>query len=279
MVSEDVVLDRETIVIETSPAWRSSDGSGVARSGGTVRLWLDREQMFVLRYEVDSDGEGSSVLADVIRLDYGIPPIQMVAFTAPADAVELDPTRLDSCRSSSISGTDAIAVPPGYPRPTYVPLGFTVSSASASSGSGCEVTNSDILLRDDGEHDGTPRYIRLRQFVLVSGIPSGLQVGPQIEIQGHKAYVFSNGDTADVVWVSGEIVSHLSSNAVSTEELRRMAESTVDGGRPSSSAPRWDSSTGTTAMTSGVNAGVWIRTPIFSSSASMPATVGAVRVA
>ena len=82
------MLGRNVDIVELRPAWRSSStrtttpgfnddallprtGDDADDAGGVIRVFIDPERMFVMRWEVDNgDGRGSSI-AEITALHYG----------------------------------------------------------------------------------------------------------------------------------------------------------------------------------------------------------------
>lgn len=209
LAGNETLLGRETQVIELGP---------------TARLWVDAERMFVLRWE--DRGSGQFVRAEVTALEYDVrAPDDRFAFTPPPGAQEL-PEQADAVRCSGEGsfGGSSISVPEGFLRPSYVPEGYVVAGTSSESGSDCALIATEVVLRAGPGSDGGP-YVRLQQRMRRDGIPAALRAGDAVSVDGGEAYRLAVDGIERLVWVDGDVVAVLSSDALPFSELLRMAES------------------------------------------------------
>ncbi len=235
---EETVLGRRTQIVEIRPAWSSGSSSaatapsggeqaappveGVASSGGVVRISIDPERMFVMRWAVDGEGGGQSYSAEITALEYGEPIAEtLFAFEPPLGAREISASESGGgCRTTL--GGPGFGVPAGLLRPSYLPAGYGSGGSGAESGAvGCSLVAAWALLEngDDG-------YVLLRQRIRAGGVPSALRTGDPVKVNGRDGYQSEEDGVARLVWADGEIVAQLTSNALSLAELLRIAEST-----------------------------------------------------
>jgi hypothetical protein len=233
---EDTVLGRRVEVIEIRPAWRSSSGSDAARgpsappatagagtetSGGVVRVAIDPERMFIMRWEVDGEGGGASYRVEVVALDYGASvESSRFVFDPPPGASEL-PADEGSCSSSSGPfGGQQVSVPAGFLRPAYVPQGFEQTASASETGSeGCRITAASVLLERDGGG-----YLLLRQRLRFELPDTVLAWGP-VSLDGRDGYHDFGGATRRLAWQQGEVAALLESDVLAIDELIRVANS------------------------------------------------------
>ena len=217
------VLGRDATVIEYGPTWRTSDGSGLQRSGGTGRLWLDAERQFILRHVTDGGDVAQSAEITVTTIEYGRPiPAERVVFVPPPGAREQPTTTSRSCSSSSGgAGQGGIWVPPGFLRPSYLPHGYSTSSSSSESGRDCTTAGMEAVLAAEGGNG----YILLQQSLRAGGIPEALRYGAPVEFDGREAYRQQEEGLTRLVWSDGDIVALLEADALPFEELFRVARS------------------------------------------------------
>lgn len=117
VVGKERVLGVETQVVEFGPTWHSSGGSADAsgnrqtfeESGGSARIWVDVERMFILRYEEDVGDQGRA-RADVVDLKYGARIDDGVFRFEPPPGKTLD------TRPATDNQTPARATPANAPR-------------------------------------------------------------------------------------------------------------------------------------------------------------------
>ena len=235
---EETVLGRRTQIVELRPAWRSGASSaatapsegeeaappvdGAASSGGVVRVLIDPERMFIMRWAVDGEGGGQSYSAEVTALEYGEPIDEVLfAFEPPPDAREVSaPDSGGGCSGMTLGGL-GFGVPASFLRPSYLPSGHGSSASGAESGAdGCGPVATWALLED-----GDGGYVLLRQRVRADGVPAALRTGEAVRVGGHDGFASQDAGVVQLVWAEGEIVAQLTSNALSLEELLRIAES------------------------------------------------------
>jgi outer membrane lipoprotein-sorting protein len=234
---EETVLGRRTQIVEIRPAWRSGSSSaatapaageeaaasteGPESSGGVIRIFIDPERMFIMRWAVDGEGGGQSYSAEITALEYGEPIDEtLFVFEPPPGAREAStPASGGGCRTTL--GGPGFSVPKGFLRPLYVPQGFNSSGSGAQSGAdGCELVATWSLLED-----GDDGYVLLRQRRRPDGIPAALRTGERVKVNGRDGFASQDAGVIQVVWADGEIVAQLTSNALSPAELLLTAQS------------------------------------------------------
>ena len=92
LAGEATLLGRRTQIVELRPS-----------TGVVVRMFVDPERMFILRWAVDGTGGGQSYRAEVTELDYDT-KIDASRFTfdpPPGGAREAEATSVQSCSSAS----------------------------------------------------------------------------------------------------------------------------------------------------------------------------------
>ena len=235
---EEAVLGRRTQIVEIRPAWSSGSSSaatastegekaapsveGAALAGGVVRVFIDPERMFIMRWAVDGEGGGQSYSAGITALEYGEPIDEaLFAFESPPGAREVSASDSGSGCRTALGGL-GFGVPAGFLRPSYLPAGYGSSASGAESGAdGCSLVAAWALMEsvDDG-------YVLLRQRIRAGGVPAALRTGEAVQVSGHDGYRSEEEDgVARLVWFDGEIVAELTSNALPATELLRIAES------------------------------------------------------
>ena len=213
LAGEATLLGRRTQIVELRTAY-----SGVARA------FVDPERMLILRFAVEAARGGQSYHAEVTVLDYGI-EIDAARFTfePPPGAREADAEAAGSCSGASgHSGEASFPVEPGFLQPAYAPAGYRTAGTGSESGAGsCEPVAVWALLEaaDGGS-------ILLRQRLRPGGVPrldgSWEAVGSSLD----DAHSRRCGDgVVALLWRDGDVVALLQADAVSLEELLRIAES------------------------------------------------------
>ncbi|MDA1061612.1 MAG: hypothetical protein O2895_01660 [Chloroflexi bacterium] len=219
------MLGRTVEVVEIRPVWSSVSGgtaSDTSDSGGVIRVFIDAERMFILRWAVDGEGRGQSVVTEVAALEYGadIDPA-LLTFEPPPDAREDADALTNSCSGTGSLGGRGFSTQLGFLYPSYVPAGYRqIASGSEGSGSGCESVSIWSLL--ESEAGG---YLLLRQRTRPGGVPAALRVGQPVDVGGRDGYRASEGGVERLVWADGEAVALLESDTLPFEELLRIAES------------------------------------------------------
>lgn len=219
VVGEETVLGRRTEIVEMRPAWHMASSSGNssgsrdeegAVSGGVVRIFIDPERMFVMRWEVDGEGGGQSYRAEVTRLDYEVPVDEdRFAFTPPAGATERTDDGASCTSSTGLQDAGTIDVPPGFLRPTTLPDGFHATSAgSEGAPNGCDAVAAWALLED-----GTGARILLEQRRRPD-VPSSLRTGSTVELGDGPAFRGRDGAIDD--WYGKRARSSRSSVAMAS---------------------------------------------------------------
>lgn len=232
---EAIVLGRQAEVIEIRPAWTGSSSSGSAASeqttqseetvtsGGVVRVFIDPERMFIMRWATDGGAAGPSSTVEITHLDYDISvDSERLTFDPPSGAranTAVDQPQDCSSRLSAGGGLDA---PAGLLDPAYVPAGFRSGMMSAESGAngGCNSVAAQSLVEND-----SGGFVLLRQRIRPDGVPNSLRSDDGVRINGRDAYPSEDAGITRLVWSSGDVVAELLSNVLPSEELLRIAES------------------------------------------------------
>ncbi len=233
---EDTMLGRRVEIVEIRPAWSSSSESAAAPSegtatstptqssadeaGGVVRVAIDPERMFVMRWEVDGEGGGQSYHAEVVSLDYGASTdASRFAFDPPPDAMEAPDGDDDACSESSTLGGPTVSVPPGFLTPAVIPAGFQSVGSGSESGIGCAIAATWTLLERD-----RPGYLLLRQRTR-HALPDSLLAWEPVPLDGGDGYRDPTGSTERLAWHQGEVAVMLESDVLTLEELIEVANS------------------------------------------------------
>lgn len=231
---QETLLGRETQVIEIRPARTGSRSSGVsvggqttrteetATSGGVIRLSIDPERMFIMRWETDDGGRGHSSTIEVSRLDYDIPiDRERLSFTPPSGARDVTASNPSQSCSGSVTAGAGLSAPGGFLAPSYLPAGFENGASSSESGRGSCNT---VAAQSRVEH-ANGSFILLRQRLRLAGIPPALHSDDTVRINGRDAYQSEVNGITRLVWSEGDVVAELLSDALTAEELLRIAES------------------------------------------------------
>ncbi|MCY3654989.1 MAG: hypothetical protein OXG95_00015 [Chloroflexi bacterium] len=212
LAGEATVLDRQTRIIEVRDP-----------SGSVARAFVDPERMFIMRFAVEAADDGQSYQAEVTALDYGteIDPAWFT-FEPPRGAHEADPEAAGSCSGASgpLSGA-SFPAEPGFLQPAYAPAGYhAVGTGSESGAGGCDPVAVWALLEAEGG-----AQILLRQRLRRGGMPR-LDTSWQPAVAAlDEAYRRLEGGILGLLWRNGDVVALLLADAVSIEELVRIAES------------------------------------------------------
>lgn len=235
---EATVLGRRTQIVEIRPAWRGSSESAVAppagqttqgseTSGGGVRIYIDPDRMFIMRWAVDGEGAAQSYLAEIATLDYGtsIDPA-LFTFDPPPGAREVESTQGQSCGGSSGSAggggsPDLTSLPrqSGFLIPTHIPPGYGSSFSGSESGFACETVATTVTLQSP---DGA--YIILRQR-LRPALPTAVASWTPVDVGSIEGYRHSEDGVLSLLWRNRDIVALLNTDSAPFEDLLRIAES------------------------------------------------------
>lgn len=211
VAGEATLLGRLTQIVELRGA-----------SGGLMRVFVDPERMFIMRWAVWASvtgGSWQSYQAEVTALDYGAEiDAARFNFEPPPGAHEAEG---GACSGSSHSGGASFPAEPGFLQPAYAPAGYrTVGTGSESGAGGCDPVAVWALLEaaDGGS-------ILLRQRLRPGGMPR-LDSSWQPVVTGlDEAYRHSASQVLSLLWRDGDIVALIQADAASIEELVRIAES------------------------------------------------------
>ena len=213
LIGEATLLGRRTEVVELRPA-----------AGGAVRVFIDPERMFIMRWAAEGGGGGQAYHAEVTTLDYDAElDASRFAFQPPPGAREAPAPQAQSCSSASGPlGGAAFPAQPGFLRPAYVPAGYhsTAAGSKDSASDGCGPVAVWALLEGPGG-----AYILLRQRLRPGGVPrvarSWQPAGSSLE----EAFRRSEDGVLSLLWRDDDIVAVLETDSVSLDELLAIAES------------------------------------------------------
>ncbi len=223
IVGEEVILGRRTTIVDVGPTSSSTDSSGNETHGGTVRLWIDPERMFVMRLAT-GDSAGTSFRLDVTSLRYDLPARDVsVAFIPPPGAT-VQASANGSGFGSGSSGTSAtLSGKPGFLLPSYIPPGYNPSSEGREGGlGGRTIAVEDILISQESLPSPC---LRIQQRKRADGLPAVLRTGSPTRINGHDTYRGTNGSARTLAWEQDGISVLLTADALSYEELEHVATS------------------------------------------------------
>ena len=213
LAGEATLLGRRTQIVELRPS-----------TGGVVRVFVDPERMFILRWAVDGTGGGQSYRAEVTALDYDTKiDASRFTFDPPPGAREAEATSVQSCSSSSgpIGGA-SFPAEPGFLRPAYTSARYhsTAAGSEGSANGGCgPIAVWALLEAPDGA------YILLRQRLRPGGVPRVVRSWQPVDSNLDEAYRHSEDGVLSLLWRDGDVVALLETDSVSLEELLRIAES------------------------------------------------------
>ena len=212
LAGEATLLGRRTQIVELRPP------------GGGVRVFVDPERMFIMRWAGGGEGGGQSYSSEVTVLDYDTEiDASRFTFDPPPGAREVEAPYVQSCSSSSgpIGGA-SFPAKPGFLRPAYAPAGYhsTAAGSGGSANGGCGPVAVWALLESP---DGG--YILLRQRLRPGGVPRAARSWQPVDASLEEAYRYSEGAVLSLLWRDGDVVALLDSDSVSFEELLRIAES------------------------------------------------------
>ena len=213
LAGEATLLGRLTQTVELRPS-----------TGGVARAFVDPERMFVMRWVFDAGDGGQSYRSEVTALDYDARIDDgRFSFDAPPGAREVGAPRAQSCHSTSGPvGSAAFPAEPGFLRPAYVPARYrsAASGSESSASGGCGPISIWALAETP---DGS--YILLRQRLRRGGIPSAVRSWQPVDANLDDAYRRSDDGVLRLLWRDGDVVALLEADAVSFDELLRIAES------------------------------------------------------
>ena len=193
--------------------------------GGVTRAFVDPERMFIMRFAVEVSDGGQSYHAEVTALDYGT-EIDAARFTfePPAAAREAEGEAQPAVSCSGVGPVGGVSFPaaPGFLALAYTPAGYrsvAAGSELAPSG-GCDPVGVWALLE---AADGAS--ILLRQRFRPGGMAQLDSSWQPVATGLDEAYRRSGSNVLSLLWRAGDIVALLQADAVSLDELIRIAES------------------------------------------------------
>jgi hypothetical protein len=201
VVGKDEVLGWPTVIIE------------IKAPQDFAKLWVDPEHMFVLR------GESGPFHTEVTTIRYNEPiPRDLVRFEPPAGA-----RLVESLGTSDGRATSFNVLPQGFSTPAYIPAGYSARGTTLQPGpstgqpAGIEMT----FTRDVG----APGNIWLKEQLQAGGLPDSARTGQRIAVNGREAYRSDPYGITSITWADSDLMIVLSTNALTFDEMLRMAES------------------------------------------------------
>ncbi|MCK9496132.1 MAG: hypothetical protein M0R75_11645 [Dehalococcoidia bacterium] len=216
-VGTEELLGRTVQVYEYGPTSSSSTGSSsgavVDTTSGVGRFYIDEEAGFILRNSVDGGMESQSFNAELTLLDLE-PEFEDGRFDIdlPDGAVEDESS--ESCTSEMRRiGPPFVNIP--------VPAGWSYGGSGGRSSPGC------VWSEQVASYSKEPAGILLitQQPVPPTGVPDARRDATPVAIGNLEGYRLTVEGYERLVWVQGEVIVTIESNAAPFEELLRIAES------------------------------------------------------
>ncbi len=214
IVGGEEMLGWQTLVVEV-------------KAGETVsRIWVDPKHMLVVKV-VSEHPVSFHMEVTTIRYNESIPRDRL-RFEPPAGARLVVNLGSSSDRTTLISlpptVSGAPAVLPDFLGPSYIPAGYSARGTTAESHEGTQGPVAIEITFARG--DGASGFISLRENIHAGGgLPAGARTDQRIAVNGHEAYRSEAIDFTSIWWSDGDLVIVLSANALTFDELMRMAES------------------------------------------------------
>ena len=211
-MGEETLLGRTTQIVELRHA-----------SGGVIRVSIDPERMFIMRWAVDAEDGGQSYRAEVTALSYDAEiDASRFNFDPPPGAREIESSDAQSCSSHRSVGSMSFPADRGFLQPSYAPAGYrsTAAGAEGSLGGGCGSVAVWVLLESPED-----AYILLRQRRRHGSIPAAVGSWQAVDSDLDDAYRHSENGARKLLWRDGDVVALIESDSLSFEELLRVAES------------------------------------------------------
>ena len=212
LVGEETLLGRTTQIVELRHP-----------SGGVIRVSIDPERMFIMRWAVDAEDGGQSYRAEVSALSYDAEiDASRFDFDPPPGAREIESSDAQSCSSHRSVGSMSFPADRGFLQPSYAPAGYrsTAAGAEGSLGGGCGSVAVWVLLESPED-----AYILLRQRRRHGSIPAAVGSWQAVDSDLDDAYRHSEHGVLSLLWRDGDVVALIESDSLSFEELLRVAES------------------------------------------------------
>ena len=212
LVGEETLLGRTTQIVELRHP-----------SGGVIRVSIDPERMFIMRWAVDAEDGGQSYRAEVSALSYDAEiDASRFNFDPPPGAREIESSDAQSCSSHRSVGSMSFPADRGFLQPSYAPAGYrsTAAGAEGSLGGGCGSVAVWVLLESPED-----AYILLRQRRRHGSIPAAVGSWQAVDSDLDDAYRHSENGARKLLWRDGDVVALIESDSLSFEELLRVAES------------------------------------------------------
>lgn len=223
ITGEETILGREVYVIEVRPVYtgRSSDDdeeSSGEQSWGVMRLWIDKENLFMLRMETPAGADKGDVKLEYTAIEFnGAVPDSDFEFEPPPGATRAE--RDDDSTTSNGTSMGGGNFPPGFLNPSYRPGGYdSVGQGSSQSSSGQRLEAHSAFRRGD-------EYLVIRERVRRDGMPEALKQGEPLDVNGSSAWLSEASGIRSLSWKQGDLVIQITADALPSDELLRIARS------------------------------------------------------
>jgi outer membrane lipoprotein-sorting protein len=216
ITGEETILGREVYVIEVSPLFTSSSSGDDEESSGVMRLWIDKQHLFMLRMDTPAGADKGDLSLEYTAIEFnGDVPDSDFEFEPPPGATQVE--RDDDSTSSNRTSMGDGKFPSGFLDPLYRPGGYdTVGQGSSQSSSGQRLeAHSEFKLGDD--------YLVIRERVRKDGMPEALKQGESVDVNGLDAWFDEAGPVRSLSWQQGDFVIQITADALPAEELLRIA--------------------------------------------------------
>jgi outer membrane lipoprotein-sorting protein len=174
--------------------------------GGTRRLWVDVKNRMVLREEVQDDPTAGSYEATLAE------------FTLNQDINDAVFDFVPPPGSRQTNAGPLAQSNPGPLFPAYLPVGYQMRKSDTSVAAAQFQVDSKVY--DDSKGNSFILYQEYRK-----GEPWTLADGEIRAIGRYQGHLIQIGSAVSLTWIVGEIRLNLTSSALSSEELVRIAES------------------------------------------------------
>ena len=186
-------------------------------------LWIDEEHQFLLK-QVGADAGGSRFVVEVTKVDYN-PRLEasIFEFKPPSGATNRDLMREPTPRPFPTPGPDATVTvfsSSDFPRPAYLPPGF--SQRGSSSGSDSRTGLRYQELRFSNLNSSETISVRQERW---SGPPPALPAGIPVTVGAVDGVRWTSGGETALTFTRGDTVVTVRSATVPFEELLRVAGS------------------------------------------------------
>ena len=224
IVREETVLGRDVYVVEVSPIVQSDadedgDETPLDPASNVMRLWIDKENLFMLRLESPIDDHQGDIRLEYSEIEFnGEVPDSDFEFEPPPGAVLRDETD----DNSTVSDGRTVGIgdfPPGFLNPSYRPNGYRSAGEGSSESSSGERLGAYSIFTNEGQD------LVIQERLRRDGLPVALQVGERVDVNGLDAWLSDVDGARSLSWRQGELVVQITANALTPDELLRSARS------------------------------------------------------